>query len=521
MVITGQKWNDHHLNSTEQDHGPFEGTGQEDLEDLLSSLRHQISTRDPGCNCFIYRSAMPCFVLHVSSMAFVDVNRAFVTTSGYSRETVLTGSVRAPSLLDGAHQGIVRVARRCPARIPEDPFVAGCVDQSGASFSAEISVSSRHVQNQRLLYGSLRDITEQIDTEQTLNDQLEHAIQSNRRLLRLRQKYRAIPDVTAELLQKTHKVGILTRARSMLCDRMGMNLEQVQFYLLNENDDRLERPFPNENDETTPSQEISSQAMEVARGTSDVQRPEPDVLILPLKAGDKRFGVMEVTIDPDERTLLEPDDLVWSACRELMLVLSNIIGLLIENCRLTREERQQAIQDPLTGVFNRRYFNEQLKEEVYRAKRYDHPLSLMIMDVNQFTRVNDTYGHQVGDRLLQQITRSLQQHIRSSDTLFRYGGDEFAIMLPSTTGEDAERTAETLADAFQNTRFTVKDPDDAVQEIPVQLSIGVSSLSDVQFENWTDTSEETDREQLLKTADHRMFQAKTSDNVYVVRDDSD
>lgn len=110
--------------------------------------------------------------------------------------------------------------------------------------------------------------------------------------------------------------------------------------------------------------------------------------------------------------------------------------------------REQAIRDPLTGVFNRRYFSEALDQEVARAERDGSRFSLIILDVDHFKKFNDTYGHKCGDLVLQSLARFLQENTRRGDIVCRYGGEEFVILLPDTDLNPAYQRAEELRAQF-------------------------------------------------------------------------
>jgi len=103
--------------------------------------------------------------------------------------------------------------------------------------------------------------------------------------------------------------------------------------------------------------------------------------------------------------------------------------------------------DEVTAVYNRRYFNETLAHEVRRARRYGNPLSLLVLDIDDFKRVNDTWGHVEGDASLRKIGRMLRENTRETDCVARYGGDEFAVLLPETNGEEAMALAERIRQA--------------------------------------------------------------------------
>ncbi len=112
--------------------------------------------------------------------------------------------------------------------------------------------------------------------------------------------------------------------------------------------------------------------------------------------------------------------------------------------QLQGELREQALHDPLTGLYNRRYLNEALEREVTRAKREDHCLSVIISDIDHFKKINDTCGHQVGDKFLTEIAAIMKNHARGSDIVCRYGGEEFLLVLPGATKASAMKRAREL-----------------------------------------------------------------------------
>lgn len=108
----------------------------------------------------------------------------------------------------------------------------------------------------------------------------------------------------------------------------------------------------------------------------------------------------------------------------------------------TRNFEQLAFRDPLTGIFNRRYFDHQIEQELQRIARYPAPISIAFIDIDRFKHINDTYGHAIGDLVLQGLAHLLQQQLRSTDFLARFGGEEFVAVMPNTTGEQAVRLME-------------------------------------------------------------------------------
>jgi diguanylate cyclase (GGDEF)-like protein len=132
-----------------------------------------------------------------------------------------------------------------------------------------------------------------------------------------------------------------------------------------------------------------------------------------------------------------------------------------------------AITDGLTKLYNSRYFFKQLRNEINRSNRYHHPLALMLLDIDHFKDYNDTFGHLEGDKVLVKIGLIIQSCLRRMDSAYRYGGEEFTIILPETTVAEAFSVAPRIQDALKQTTFQPQ-PD---QPIKVSVSIGVTQYS--------------------------------------------
>lgn len=168
---------------------------------------------------------------------------------------------------------------------------------------------------------------------------------------------------------------------------------------------------------------------------------------------------------------------------------SNILNLLAA----TRKLEHLASTDPLTGAFNRRHFFEAGNAELHRSKRYKHPLSFLMLDIDHFKAVNDTYGHGVGDEALNKTVAVIRSILRDEDTLSRMGGEEFAVMLPQTDLKEAAIVAERIRDAIAGIVIET-----STESFGFTASIGVSKS--------LDTDEDIDK--TLFRADQSLYEAK-------------
>jgi diguanylate cyclase (GGDEF)-like protein len=180
---------------------------------------------------------------------------------------------------------------------------------------------------------------------------------------------------------------------------------------------------------------------------------------------------------------------------QLFSLIAYQLGAAFRNALLLKETWERAVRDGLTGLFNRRHFSERLEEEFRRSSRYKHSMSLVLLDVDHFKNVNDTFGHSVGDRVLQAVARAMEQGSRKTDVVCRYGGEEFALILPETALDEALILAERLRKLVPALSQKVPGLDGHVE-----ISLGVSST-------WG-CEGALKVEELLDRADGSLYQAK-------------
>jgi len=165
-----------------------------------------------------------------------------------------------------------------------------------------------------------------------------------------------------------------------------------------------------------------------------------------------------------------------------------------------KKAKEKALYDGLTGAYTRAVFNDRIVKEVERAKREKKRLSLLMMDIDNFKKINDTYGHQMGDIVLKIIVSQMKKVIRDFDFLARYGGEEFVLILPETGDKLAKEVAERIRSKIEHTKFLYKG-----ERIPVTISIGCAELK-----------EDDSVESFIERADKALYEAKNSGRNRVV-----
>ncbi len=218
--------------------------------------------------------------------------------------------------------------------------------------------------------------------------------------------------------------------------------------------------------------------------------PTTHSMFLPLVAGKELTGLLILW-----GAALKPQDI------SAMSVFASQVAITIENTRLYNEVQRLAITDELTTLYNRRGLFELAYRELERARRFKRPLSAVMLDADHFKEINDTYGHPVGDQVLRQLALRLNENIREIDLIGRYGGDEFVIIMPETSLEDAACAAERLRENLVAQPIYTENA-----AFKLAISLGVTHLLP------TDTSLET----TLKRADRALYQAKQNGRNRVV-----
>ena len=208
-------------------------------------------------------------------------------------------------------------------------------------------------------------------------------------------------------------------------------------------------------------------------------------IIAPLICQDKVVGVLNLA-DKMGGDSFSCDDIA------LVELLSQLVGASIGNIKLFEKIQRQATTDGLTGLANHKTFYETLEKELWRTRRYGGQISLIMIDIDNLKKINDACGHRVGDKVISEISKKIKVCIRQTDTAARYGGDEFAVILPNTLLADAVVVAERMVDSVSESPITWKK-----EQIALSISVGVGEYG-----------AESSPEDITSRSDQALYMAK-------------
>lgn len=331
-----------------------------------------------------------------------------------------------------------------------------------------------------------------------LADQLAVAlsnVRSREQLTQFQQRLQGIYQLSEHLAKLEDLDTLLEQVMKILIDNFDYDYAVL---LLKEGDHLIPRGF----DTRLPEEEIlfdNFRSIPLGRGVTgwvahhckpelvrDTRRDQrfiaghPNIcseLAVPIVEEDEVLGVLN--IESVQEDAFSEDDL------ELMIALARQLGVAIASLRRRQRLQQQATHDSLTQVYNRHYFNELIREEETRALRYLVPISLVLIDFDDFHKVNEKYGHLEGDRVLREAAHLFQKSVREVDAVIRYGGDEFLIVMPETREVEADRAAERIANLIAATDFGISEK--------MSISTGVAAWEPNRSQSFEAILEQADR----------------------------
>ena len=214
------------------------------------------------------------------------------------------------------------------------------------------------------------------------------------------------------------------------------------------------------------------------------------ILAVPLSSKGNVLGVIELVNGEGDGSFSEED-------LRIILTVAEFSAIAIENAQNYQRIQELTVIDDHTGLFNSRHLRRTLEQEVVRATRFGHPVSLVFFDLDRFKEVNDQFGHQVGSSLLAEVGQLLRKTLRSTDVPVRYGGDEFVVLLPETSKDQALECARRLRDELKGAKLLASAPFGPVK---IGASFGVAAFPD----------DAKTPDELLAKADQAMYRVKAA-----------
>ena len=457
---------------------------------------------DPEADVFIKVNPAMCELLGYTREQLVEARRPVSTTS------IIHESDREQAIRDRANVrdlGGHGIARFRIAR-PD-----GEVRHLEARFT-QIRYMGRVVQ-----VGSARDVSQQVKLEVKLRNESEF----NRELtLAAQQSAKEAQRKSLEVLEANTRVGALSevlRAIPLLTKRL-LELSDInevfketaltmvndaQFsscaVLLKDDQGKLEVKYANPFRTTTSLQvKETPRISRVLSGEDELSVDEAGTHFAGIYVGNSVRGLLQVGLPKNLQRFYAGHKPIQQSIRDLVSTIADFLGVVISNHENLERIKQQSRIDTLTGLYNRRVFEEQLTTEFRRALRYDRDLSLVIMDIDDFKKVNDTYGHQQGDAALEHLGNLLGGSFRDLDTVCRYGGEEICVILPETVGEAAKTKAEQIRRKI--VELEVPMLEEPGKTLKLTVSMGVACVA----------KGTTNEEQLLRDADRALYWVKNN-----------
>ena len=222
-----------------------------------------------------------------------------------------------------------------------------------------------------------------------------------------------------------------------------------------------------------PSQEMLQEFLDETNDVLENVKDTVEEFVQVTKVHVKEVKTSLTSMDKKDEDKLFQDDIATlrKKNRDLEEKAKQTEEKVKEQAKVIEELRAKVRVDALTGLLNRHALENDLKKELSKVKRYKYPLSLIMCDIDHFKQINDTYGHGIGDKVLKNLSAIWQKSVRETDSVYRYGGEEFIILTPHTNREDCYKLAERLRKKINTYRFVVEPPD---KYLSITVSLGVT-----------------------------------------------
>ena len=370
--------------------------------------------------------------------------------------------------------------------------------RDGTVFPLELAVNAMERNGSRFYVGTLRDVTERHESSEKIVETIKE--------MELRAQEMTLLSGLNDLLQTCQDLDEIYMVISRVMTQMFDDLSGV-LYVISDNETNLVLACQWNNADEYELIERKN-CLAIRRGAPYLSTDNQPILkcqhfrehttpmsfCIPLTAQSTTIGLLTLF---DKKISDNAVELLSPPRQDLVITVSKQISIALANLRLRKKLEQQSIHDPLTGLHNRRFLQEILPKEIQRALRREDPrLAILMIDVDHFKKVNDTHGHDAGDRVLRELARILKALTRNEDIVCRLGGEEFIVVLPTMDIQGAIGRANKLRNELKKTRIDFE----GIRMAPVTISIGVACLPE----------HGKDEETLLRLSDQALYAAKSA-----------
>lgn len=444
----------------------------------------------------------PAFIVDPEQGALIGANSKFMDLVELDSEGFTTRGIEWEGLIEASDRGIFRTWERTLTGDNNVQFEVRFRGEKELSSPVQVTLTAFVWHQRRHLLGFVREISHAEQQEEEWKRQLEQqkqrafeAIKSSLRLYQLNEKIRRTPQLARKLLHAGSEEELFREAAQVLTCEEGLGYRGATFLAL---DGSLLRIVYS----TQPTSDASFSLTDDNRFSRFIRKnfrtsgSSGAGILVPLESRGNLLGFCEVVPHSKEKVFFDELGVVSEWQRDVLFDIGGIIALILDNLRLNREIKRQSMIDPLTQAYNRHYFVGRLASEVERAVRYQRPVSVLFVDLDQFKDVNDKYGHLQGDEVLRIVGKIFRSSLRDHDVVCRYGGDEFVVLFPETDLPMAKTAAEKLLRAVRGYSFRLAD--DPTKVLNLTFSLGLSSLKPGMRDD-----------DLLKSADEALYRAKS------------
>ncbi|MGE0432517.1 MAG: diguanylate cyclase [Planctomycetota bacterium] len=430
-------------------------------------------------------SDVPQCIAAAETGRLMAINDAFCALCGYSRHDLLADSFEGLDRLFAHVEGAPRPCTEAVARpmtlVRKDRAVLPV--KMTISFGADsggVDAGSAESYFLPVMYAfcSLQDVSRVHQLETAVRQTRESAraqLEANLRVMQITNRIMALPRLL-EFIEAFDEPRFLFEG---VCDFLtaarGMEFAGSAIFRKSQEDDGeviLEKQSAESDYPARLQIDDNNPVCMVIREEIPMYQDEAGNIVVPITFSGQVDGALSVQYHDVTTEVIEDDRVVQDTLFDVVITISRVLGQRLDNIALLEQIRKQTITDPLTRVYNRRFFDERIAEEFTRARRYSRPLSLIMIDLDKFKDVNDTLGHQQGDSVLIEFSDLCRITSRKQDLICRLGGDEFAMILPDTQHWAAAVKAEKLRKKIERHVFrNIIRPGEPVK---IWLSVGVA-----------------------------------------------